>query len=119
MKSLLDENAEYRLAAFLRQFGHDVTAIAHDYPGALDDWDVLILAHDEGHILITNDRDFGELIIRDRLPDVGVIFFRLHNRDLSRKIAWLERVLSAYADQMDQFLVISERGVRVRHTSHH
>lgn len=41
MKFLLDESAEYRLATFLTDQGHDVTAIAHDYPHALTDVDVL------------------------------------------------------------------------------
>jgi hypothetical protein len=41
MKFLLDENVDLRLAAQLRSLGHDVTAIAKDYPHALSDEDVL------------------------------------------------------------------------------
>ena len=57
MRFLLDENAELRIAVFLPGLGHDVTAIPHDYPHALR----------ERRILITNDRDFGELIFREGL----------------------------------------------------
>jgi predicted nuclease of predicted toxin-antitoxin system len=77
VRFLLDENAEYRLAAFLRERGHEVTAVARDYPGALTDREVLAIALVEARILITNDRDFGELIVRERLPHAGVIYFRL------------------------------------------
>ncbi len=44
MKFLLDESAEFRLAAFLTNLGHDVTAIAVNYPSALRDPDVLATA---------------------------------------------------------------------------
>jgi len=116
MKFLLDESADFPLASYLKTQGHDVTAIAHDYPHALKDREVLAVARREQRILITNDHDFGELIFRQQLPHSGVILFRLHGEDLPTKIAWLEYALTSYADQLSQFLVITERGVRVRRT---
>ena len=77
MNFLLDESAEFRLAALLQQHGHYVKAIAHDYPSGLPDRQVLAIAKNEQRILITNDRDFGELIFRQRMPHAGVILFRL------------------------------------------
>ncbi len=68
MRVLLDESAEFRIAAYLQRRGHDVTAIAHDYPASLSDRDVLTIAYQEGRILITNDRDFGELIFHEQQP---------------------------------------------------
>ena len=62
MKFLLDESSEHRLAAFLQEHGHDVKSIAHDYPNALSDTEVLELAGREARIVITNDKDLGELI---------------------------------------------------------
>ena len=64
MRFLLDENTDFTLVAFLQQLGHDVTCIAHDYPAALKDTQVLSIAASEQRILITNDKDFGELIVR-------------------------------------------------------
>src|SRR5947209_2070261 len=69
MRFLLDENMEFRVATALRAWGHDVTAIAYDYPHALEDLEVLSLARTERRILLTNDRDFGELIFRQQLPN--------------------------------------------------
>jgi hypothetical protein len=60
MRFLLDENADARLVSYLTDQGHDVTQIATDYPSGLPDEQVLSLAHQEGRILITNDKDFGE-----------------------------------------------------------
>ena len=43
MKFLLDESAELRISLFLQQEGHDVKAVARDYPHGLPDDDVLAL----------------------------------------------------------------------------
>src|SRR5690242_17596332 len=114
MKFLLDESADYPLRAFLERLGHDVTAIAHDYPHAIKDREVLAIAYSEQRILITNDRDFGELIFRQRLPHAGVILIRLENENLAIKSEWLSRILTEYRSELQYFLVITERGVRIR-----
>jgi predicted nuclease of predicted toxin-antitoxin system len=117
MKFLLDENAELRIATFLKQAGHDVTSIIEDYPRSISDEQVLAIARAEDRILITNDRDFGELIFRQQLPHSGVIYFRLPlDSTASEKIAWLRRVLRDYADRLDQFIVIRPGGIRIRRT---
>ena len=111
---ILDESADLPLRTHLRAGGHDVTAIAHDYPGALADEDVLAIAVAEDRILITNDRDFGELVFRRQLPHRGVILFRLGNEAIPIKMRWLDHVLDAYADRLREFIVVTDRGVRVR-----
>jgi len=114
MKFLLDESAEFRLAAFLQQHGHYVKAIAHDYPSGLPDRQVLAIAKNEQRILITNDRDFGELIFRQRMPHAGVILFRLRDQSLATKMTWLSHILNQYSDRLDRFLVVTARGIRIR-----
>ena len=119
MRFLLDESAEFRIAVFLLSLGHDVTAIGHDYPASLPDPEVLAIAVDERRILITNDSDFGRLIFQRHLPHAGVIFFRLKpDATAQEKIDRLSWVLPTYADRLDQFLVVTERTVRVRPTVH-
>jgi predicted nuclease of predicted toxin-antitoxin system len=89
MKFLLDENTEFRLAAFLQERGHDVTAIAHDYPASITDRQVLTIAASEQRVLLTNDHDFGELIFRHHLGHSGVVLFRLTPGDLETKQTWM------------------------------
>ena len=87
MKFPLDANVEYRLASFLRSLSHDVKTFARDYPHAVTDQEVLTLAVKEQRILLTNDRDFSELIFRRHFPHCGVIYFRLKNtQDPSEKL---------------------------------
>lgn len=114
MKFLVDESSDSRLAAYLTRLAHDAKTVAGDYATALDDREVLAIAHREGRILITNDRDFGELVFRLQQPHAGVIFFRLTTTRLPVKIERLTYVLTHYADQLDQFLVVTERAVRIR-----
>jgi predicted nuclease of predicted toxin-antitoxin system len=115
MKFLLDESAEFRIAAYLQTHGHDATAIAHDYPPSLPDREVLRLALGERRILITNDRDFGELIVRNKLSHAGVIYFRMGDVPLETKLEWLERLFRSHSDQLGHFIVVDRRGVvRVR-----
>lgn len=114
MRFLLDESVEYRLANWLTAHRHDATAIAHDYPHALSDRDVLDIAHREGRILLTNDRDFGDLVFRHGMPHAGVIYFRLGLSTLDVKTTRLEQLLASHHDQLDQFLVVNRQGVKVR-----
>jgi predicted nuclease of predicted toxin-antitoxin system len=98
----------------LRQVGHDITVIAVDYPPSLPDHQVLAIAYQEERILITEDRDFGELVFRLDQPSRGVIFLRLPRVELAIKLQRLTYALTYYADQFDQFLVVTLRNVRVR-----
>jgi predicted nuclease of predicted toxin-antitoxin system len=114
VKFLLDENVEFRVALFLRQQGHDVAIVARAHPSSLDDDQVLKRARREGRVLITNDRVFGELIIRRGLAHAGVIFFRLTTQDPQAKIRRLSDVLNRYSGQLDHFIVVTDRRIRVR-----
>ena len=115
MRFLLDQSADARLIPHLSQRGHDATRIGRDHPGGLPDPQVLAIAVAERRILLTDDRDFGELVFRQGQPHAGVIYFRLGDfAELSTKIDRLDHVLTHYADQLDQFLVVTGQRVRVR-----
>ncbi len=115
MRFLFDEGLPFRLAAFLEAQGHHVTIVGRDHPDALDDRDVLAIAVRERCILVTNDKDFGELVFRDKLPHAGVILFRFPlDATAQQKIAALEDLLATHETQLDRFLVVTPRGVRVR-----
>lgn len=70
MKPLADGSVDWPITARLRDDGHDVPSIAEDSPG-LADLEVLARAHADGVVLITGDKDFGELVYRQRLPHAG------------------------------------------------
>jgi predicted nuclease of predicted toxin-antitoxin system len=114
MKFLLDQSTDARLLSYLTQLGHDATQIRRIYPESTPDTDVLSLAYHQKRILITDDRDFGELVFRLQQPHAGVIFLRLGTyAPLDLKIARVSFVLTNYADKLDQFLVVKKDTVRV------
>jgi predicted nuclease of predicted toxin-antitoxin system len=76
MRLLANENFPAASVQLLRQAGHDVFYVIEKFP-RLDDEVILRRAHDEGRILITFDRDYGELVFKRRLPaPAGVLFLR-------------------------------------------
>jgi predicted nuclease of predicted toxin-antitoxin system len=81
------------------------------------DSELLMRAAAEGRILITNDRDFGDRIVRDGFPHAGVILLRLRDERPNQKIAALQRVLDQYSNRISgRFVVVTEGTIRV--TSH-
>lgn len=114
MRLLLDQSTDRRLGPMLRQRGHDVQIVGVDYPHSLPDYQVLAIARQVGRILVTEDRDFGELVFRYHRPHAGVIFLRLPSDEFDPKLARLLHVIDNYTDQLRQFVVVTERQVRVR-----
>jgi predicted nuclease of predicted toxin-antitoxin system len=113
VRFLLDQSSDARLIAMLQARGHDAKRVGRDFPGGLPDKAVLELAVAEGRVLITDDRDFGELVFRLGHPHRGVIYLRLGEyADLAVKRERLEHVLDHFAGQLDQFLVVTRHRVR-------
>jgi predicted nuclease of predicted toxin-antitoxin system len=75
MRFLANENFPLASVNRLRQAGHDVVAVIEDTPGAKD-IEILIRATREARIVLTFDRDYGELVYRLGLPaPVGLLYF--------------------------------------------
>jgi predicted nuclease of predicted toxin-antitoxin system len=114
MRFLIDASADGRLASYLISLGFDVRIIGRDYPRTLDDVDVLAIAHRAGRILITNDRDFARLVFEEARPHAGVILLRLKASPIAIRMTRLDYVLSAHADDLGRFIVVTASAVRVR-----
>lgn len=115
MRFLIDESADARLAIYLRSLGHDAATVAGDHTPGMSDEAVLAIALSEQRILITDDRDFGELVFQQGRPHRGVIFFRLGTTVLASRIERLDNVLTHHADRLDHFLIVTRYRVRVRY----
>lgn len=112
MRFLVDECTGPKVAQWLRDQGHVVFSVYEEARGIEDDA-VIGKAYDEDWILITNDKDFGEKVYREKRPHRGVVFMRLADERTANKIAVLERLLTGYADKLkDQFVVVTETRVR-------
>lgn len=100
------------VARWLGNQGHEVFSVYDQARGIQDD-DILQKAIDEKWILITNDKDFGKKVFRERRLHHGIIFMRLADERASNKIEVLRRLLDSHASRiLDQYIVVTEKRVR-------
>jgi predicted nuclease of predicted toxin-antitoxin system len=112
MRFLVDECTGPAVAAWLRQHNHDVVSVYEQAQGSADDI-VIQSARDEDRILITNDKDFGEKVYRDKRSHRGVILLRLEDERSVSKIAVLSHLLDSHGGRLQgSFVVVSEQRVR-------
>ena len=113
MRLLADENAPEALVLALRADGHDVAWIRTDSPG-LDDVSILVRARAENRILLTFDKDFGELAFRFGLPaSSGIVLVRLTIRTMDHISVAIASIFAARNDWSGHFSVIEESRVRM------
>ncbi len=97
----------------LREAGHDVVAIAEVAGGASDD-QVLERALKEKCVLITEDRDFGELVYGRGRSSAGVVLLRFHSRARRAKAATVVDAVARLGRRLeDAFTVVEPGRVRV------
>lgn len=114
MKFLADESVDRQIVDRVRTEGHVVISVAEMLPGASDDT-VLSLANREGAILLTADKDFGELIFRLGRVSLGVVLLRLAGLTAEEKAAITSSVIAEHAKDLPRcFAVIAPRVVRIR-----
>ncbi len=115
MRWLADENMPGASIAFLRSRGEDVVAIAETSPGVADG-EVLRIARDSGRMLLSFDRDHGELIFRlVERPPPAVIFLRLAPPLPNVLNVLLEAVVAmGETALLGKFTVVTQHGTRQR-----
>ncbi len=114
MRFLADENVSMLVVARPRAAGLNVVAVSETSPGASDN-DVLATANREACILLTEDRDFGELIIRQRLGVPGIVLLQLDRLSNVAEAQRVVAILSAHEAELPGNLLVIEPGrVRVR-----
>jgi predicted nuclease of predicted toxin-antitoxin system len=117
MNLLADESVDRQIVERLRQDGQEVLYVAEMQPGIPDDV-VLERANEVSALLLTADKDFGELVFRDKLLTTdGVILLRLAGLSAERKAVMVSDALRERATEFpNHFSVISPGRIRIRST---
>jgi predicted nuclease of predicted toxin-antitoxin system len=117
MNLLADESVERQIVERLRLNGHVVLYVAEMEPGIADSI-VLERANERSALLITGDKDFGELVFRDHhLTANGVILLRLAGLSAARKAEIVSEAFGKRdAEFPNQFSVVSPGSIRIRPT---
>ncbi len=114
MKIVADECVDDEIVLRLRNDGHQVSYVAEVSPGILDE-DVLILADNKDTLLLTADKDFGELIFRQGLVKRGILLYRLAELSKLAKADIISVVIAEHGDELlGAFSVLTEKAIRIR-----
>ena len=112
MRFLVDECTGPVVAQWLRKQGHETLSIFLENRG-MDDNAIIRKAFSENWILITNDKDFGEMVYRQGYQHKGVVLLRLEDERAENQIKTLQQLLAGHAQQLkDAFVVVTEKSIR-------
>jgi predicted nuclease of predicted toxin-antitoxin system len=109
VRFLADESCDFAVVVALRTASHDVTAVVELAPAAADDV-VLALARGEGRILLTEDKDFGQLAYAGRHGTAGVILIRFPAHARSSVGQAVVDVVAGLGDRITNAFVVAEPG---------
>jgi predicted nuclease of predicted toxin-antitoxin system len=114
MNFLANENFPLDAVEILRNAGHDVAWVRTDAPG-LADPQVLAWAMRDRRVLLTFDKDFGDLAIHAGLPaDCGIVLFRLPDASSADIAAAVLAAIQARTDWAGHFSVVERGRIRMR-----
>jgi predicted nuclease of predicted toxin-antitoxin system len=114
VKIVADESVDKQIVDKLRTQGHEVLYIAELDPG-IDDETVLLRSRESNALLLTADKDFGDLVFRQRLLHSGVLLIRFAGLTSDEKASTIAGVFELHGEAMSKrFAVLSKRSLRLR-----
>lgn len=114
MKFVTDVSVGRKVETFLITSGHDVKSIL-DVDITLPDGDILTIAEQEQRIVITMDKDFGELVYRSGRRHAGVLLLRLEDAMGAEKAEVVRAILNRHADEIEGHFCVFQNGkLRIR-----
>lgn len=115
MRFLLDQDVYFVTARFLIEAGHDVVLVAQIGYSQASDEEILKVAQEQNRVLITRDRDYGNLVFV-RAIGTGVIYLRILPNNLNAVHSELTRILQIYSEVelARAFVVVEADGHRFR-----
>lgn len=113
IKFIVDVNIEKVIVDLLLENGYNVKWIP-DYDCEILDADLLKMANTEKRILVTNDKDFGELTFLQKKLSTGIILIRVKGQKPQNKIKVMKKLLQNYSDKLlHHFVVVTKGKIRI------
>ena len=114
MKFLADAHISREMVAMLRDLSHDCLD-ADAIPVRMPDVDVLRMAADDQRIVVTSDKDFGELVFVHGIACLGVVLIRVALADESVRVAHVRSLWPTVLSRLPgSFVTITAWGIRAR-----
>lgn len=109
MRFLIDESCDAAIAEGLRKSGHDVVAVAESFPGA-PDARVISVAVGDSRVLVTEDKDFGQLVFASGHGHGGVILLRYPHPLAAHMVTRLLDSVGRYGERVHGCFVVVQPG---------
>ena len=114
LKFLIDVGVGKKVERWLSNQGYDTTSV-RDIDPRLPDKEILKIAVSEKRMVVTMDKDFGELSYNSGLSHGGVLLLRLDDAKSDEKVKIVENILMKYADKLpNKFCVYKDGRLRIR-----
>ncbi len=114
LKFLVDVGVGKQVEEYLKTQGYDTKSV-RDIDTRMSDEDMIRLAASEYRMVITMDKDFGELVYHSGMEHCGVLLLRLENAAGKEKLEVIIYILSNYSSQIkDNFCVYQNNKFRIR-----
>ena len=112
IKFIANVNVEKPLIDFLIEKGYDVKWVA-DLDKQMSDISICEMAAKEQRVILTNDKDFGEIVFLQRKAIHGIVLLRVRGQIVTEKIGLLKRLLDRHAEKiMNHFVVVMREKFR-------
>lgn len=113
MKFIANENIPFEVVINLRKAGYNLIRIDEIKKGLSDD-EVIKLTNKENGILITFDKDFGELVFKKRMLVGGIILIRIKPKNISYIFDRILYLLNSNIEIKRNFIVLEEDKIRIK-----
>ena len=115
IRLLANENFPHKSVLFLKSQGYNVLSIGTDYAG-ISDAEVMEIAIEEQRLILTFDRDYGELIFnKEYRPKQGVVYLRLEDYESDYPGKLVNSIIREHSfDFSNALTVIDKHGIRQR-----
>jgi predicted nuclease of predicted toxin-antitoxin system len=114
VRFVCDEGIDRSIVESLRTDGHEVFYVAESLPSISDD-EVLEQANVRAAVLVTADKDFGELVFRLGKTAAGVLLVRLHDVPTQVRAALVSAAVGEHGHELPgSFAVLSSTKLRIR-----
>ena len=113
LKFLVDVGVGKKVEEWLKENGYDVKTVRSIDP-KVKDTEILKIAISESRMVITMDKDFGELVYKSGKSHAGVLILRIGDANGNEKAELIRKILHEYEDKMkNRFCVFQDGRLRI------
>lgn len=117
LRFLVDVGVGRGIEQYLAKEGYNTKAV-RDIDPCMEDKEIIRLAHSENRMVVTMDKDFGELVYHSSMAHYGVLLLRLEDATGPEKLGVVQFIMQHYSDRINNcFCVFQHDRFRIRKIS--